>query len=432
MKKKFTPIIEDVTLGPVVGGGQTIATLSDGRKVFVWGGLPGERVTIEVTKKKRSYGEGIVTQVLEASDQRVAPEDEAYLSTSPWQIYSFEAEEDHKRALIEEAFALHHVTLPEPVLVKTDRQIYGYRNKVEYSFWYDTENERLDLAFFRRGTHGKIAVAGTALARPEINEAARKILGKLREAEIGGRDVKTLLLRSTAEHAVVAQLYAKDASIVDRLSLGDVAELGVQGIEVIYSDPRSPASVITEKLSRFGSRLLSDEVRRVRFNYAAESFFQVNLPVYELALRDMQKFVLSRAPVVDMYSGVGTIGLTIGGTDPTLIEVNEAAVIEMRRNIAETGSGATAVLASSETALEYIDSDSVIIVDPPRAGLHDAVVDRLLDTLPPRIIYLSCNPVTQARDVEKLLPTYTIIENVGYNFFPRTPHIEHLVVLDRT
>lgn len=422
---------EEVILGAVVGGGQTLATLANGRKVFVWGGLPGERVRIAITRKKRSYAEAIVQEVLEPSEQRVPPEDEAYLSTSPWQIYSFEAEEDSKRALIEEAFALHKVSLPEPVLVKTDRQTYGYRNKVEYSFWYDTDTERLDLAFYRRGTHGKIAVAATALARPEINEAARKVLGRLREAEIGGRDLKTLLLRSTAEGQVVAQLYAKDPSIVDRLSFGDVTELGLQGIEVIYSDPRSPASVITERLSRFGTRLLTDTVRKVRFNYAPESFFQVNLPVYELALRDMQKFVLSNTPVVDMYSGVGTIGLTIGGPSPVLIEINESAVTEMRRNIKEIGSRATAVLASSETALEYIDSESVIILDPPRAGLHDLVTERLLTTKPPRIIYLSCNPVTQARDVARLLEHYTIIDNVGYNFFPRTPHIEHLVVLDR-
>lgn len=422
---------EIVILGPVVGGGQTLATLSEGRKVFVWGGVPGERVRLQITKKKHSYAEAVVTEVLEPSEQRVEPEDEAYLSTSPWQIYSFEAEEDYKKTLIEDAFTLHKVTLPEPVLVKTDRKIYGYRNKVEFSFWYDTDTGVLDLAFFRRGTHGKIAVKGTVLARQEINDAARHILSKLREAGIGGRDVKTLLLRSTKEGKVVAQLYAKDPEIADRISFGDLDTLGVSGIEVIYSDPRSLASVITESLSVRGSRTLSDTVRKVRFNYAPESFFQVNLPVYELALRDMQKFVLTGAPVVDMYSGVGTIGLTIGGSSPALIEVNESAVIEMRRNIKETGSRATAVLASSETALDYIDSESVVIVDPPRAGLHDAVVEQILDVLPPRIIYLSCNPVTQARDVSKLLESYTIIENVGYNFFPRTPHIEHLVVLER-
>ena len=135
--------------------------------------------------------------------------------------------------------------------------------------------------------------------------------------------------------------------------------------------------------------------------------------------------------VIDFYSGVGSIGLTIGGKGCTLVEINEDAVREMRRNITELGSDATAVLAASEQALEYITADKTIILDPPRAGLHADVITRLLEVLPGRIIYLSCNPVTQARDVAMLAEGYGIRAHRGYNFFPRTPHIEHLVILDR-
>jgi len=136
---------------------------------------------------------------------------------------------------------------------------------------------------------------------------------------------------------------------------------------------------------------------------------------------------------VDMYSGVGTIGLTIGGEHVTLVEINEHAVKEMQRNIHALGreNNAKAVLAASEQALDYIHPDNLIIVDPPRAGLHADVIDRLLEQLPPRIVYLSCNPVTQARDVASLQQHYRIAWHRGYNFFPRTPHSEHLVVLEK-
>ena len=136
--------------------------------------------------------------------------------------------------------------------------------------------------------------------------------------------------------------------------------------------------------------------------------------------------------VVDMYAGVGTIGLTIGGDNCTLVEINESAVNEMQRNIEKLGKSETinAVLAPSEKALEYITADATIIVDPPRAGLHKDIIAELLEVAPPRIIYLSCNPVTQARDVAQLAEKYGIRAHRGYNFFPRTPHIEHLVVLD--
>ena len=101
----------------------------------------------------------------------------------------------------------------------------------------------------------------------------------------------------------------------------------------------------------------------------------------------------------------------------------------MKKNRAALGKKATIVEATSETALEHIDEHSLIILDPPRAGLHQDVIDRLLETSPERIIYLSCNPVTQARDVALLAEKYGIRHHRGYNFFPRTPHIEHLVVL---
>ena len=139
-----------------------------------------------------------------------------------------------------------------------------------------------------------------------------------------------------------------------------------------------------------------------------------------------------KMPTLDLYSGVGTIGLTIGGDDITLVEINEHAVAEMQRNITKLNrANAKAILAPSEKSLEYITGEQIVIVDPPRAGLHADVVRRLLETTPPRIIYLSCNPVTQARDVALLQQSYRIVHHRGYNFFPRTPHIEHLVVLDK-
>ena len=110
-----------------------------------------------------------------------------------------------------------------------------------------------------------------------------------------------------------------------------------------------------------------------------------------------------KMPTLDLYSGVGTIGLTIGGDDVTLVEINEHAVAEMQRNITKLNRpNAKAILAPSEKSLKYITGEQIVIVDPPRAGLHADVTNRLLETEPPRIIYLSCNPVTQARDVSLL------------------------------
>ena len=428
MAKRPLPIVE-LHLDKIVGGGQSLGTLEDGRKVFVWGGLPGERVSVQITRKKSSYAEGVVVGVLEASPQRITPRDaESYLSTSPWQVMSLATENHYKAALIEEAFELHDIVLPSPIEVYSDDHEYGYRNKVEFSFWFNTDTQQLSLAFFRRGSHGKIEVPGTSLAADSINQKGAEVLAVLNTLHIVGRDLKTLLIRSAADGSVAWQLYVKEETFpVDEfMTYFPDGENG----EVIYSNPKSPASVITRRLTPAGTPL-RDTILGTPFHYATEGFFQINLPVYEQSLRDMKTYIDEGRAVVDLYSGVGSIGLTIGGSDVTLVELNEHAVREMERNIAALGKQATPVLAASEKALDYIKGDKTIIVDPPRAGLHEDVIARLLEEQPERIIYLSCNPVTQARDVALLGEMYGIRAHRGYNYFPHTPHIEHLVILDR-
>jgi 23S rRNA (uracil1939-C5)-methyltransferase len=426
------PVFKTLTLDKIVGGGQTLGQLDYGKKAFVWGGLPGEKVEIEVTKKKSSFIEGIVTEVIEPSKERVAPIDgDSYLSTSPWQIMIFEAEQHYKAALIEEAFELHDIVVPAPIDVYSDGNELAYRNKIEFSWWWDKEAEQLDLAFFRRGTHGKIPVDGTSLANPAINEAAHAIRDLLRKRGIQAYTLKTVIIRCSQEGNVAVQLYVKD-EMFDAFTEEELTSMNVAGFELIFSNPKSPASVITKRLQAWGETTLTDTILDVPFTYAVEGFFQINLPVYEQALLDMKEWVEPGKPAVDLYSGVGTIGLTIGGDNVTMVEINEHAVREMERNITalQREQAAKAILAPSESALEHITSDATIIVDPPRAGLHEDVINKLLETSPARIIYLSCNPVTQARDTAKLAEKYGIRAHRGYNFFPRTPHIEHLVVLD--
>jgi 23S rRNA (uracil1939-C5)-methyltransferase len=431
MSKKPFPIVT-VHLDKIVGGGQTLATMDDGRKLFVWGGLPGEDVEVQITKKKSKLAEGVVIDVTKSAAERVEPKDpDSYLSTSPWQIMNFNSEQHYKAALIEEAFELHDIVLPEAIDVYSDGNAYNYRNKVEFSWYWDKEVERLDMAFFRRGTHGKIQIDGTSLAHESINTAGRALRDLLRKKETKAFDLKTALIRCDQKGNVIIQLYVKTEEF-ELFAEEELASLPIVGFELLFSNPKSPASVITKRLQAWGQQTLTDTILDVPFTYATEGFFQINLPVYEQALTDIKQWV-SDKPLVDLYSGVGTIGLTITKGDVTLVEINEAAVNEMKRNIASLGRDkkAHAVLAASEDATEYINGDSQLIVDPPRAGLHQDVIDRLLEVLPERIIYLSCNPVTQARDVALLAESYGVEWHRGYNFFPRTPHIEHLLILHK-
>jgi 23S rRNA (uracil1939-C5)-methyltransferase len=394
MKKTATEIVH---LDKIVPGGQALGALSDGRKVFVWGALPGEVVRVELTKVKKSYAEGVAVEILESSPQRVEPRDACYLATSPWQIMPFDVEQGYKSQLIRDAFSQEKVNSPETSdesFPETDNRDYFYRNKMEYALWWDNETAQISLAFHKRGTHQKIPIAGSSIERPEIFAEAARIVADLNARSEAARKYQSLLLRCNQRGKVS----------------GGLLENG-------QSHPIFPN--------------LTDEILGREYSYSPNGFFQINLPVYEIALAEIASRLGDATKVVDMYAGVGTIGLSVArDRDLTLVETNESAYREMHKNITDDIKNATPVLAKAENALEYITHDITLIVDPPRAGLDEKVVARILDVQPPRVIYLSCNPATQARDVAKLLNKYKISHHQGFNFFPRTPHIENLVILD--
>lgn len=421
----------------ITPGGQALGTLENGKKIFAWGVLPNETAKIQITKSKSSFVEGFAVEIFESSPERIEPKDkESFLSTSPWQIFNFDFEQKTKQELIFESFRQEKIELKNQEDFYSDGKIFKYRDKVEFSFWWEkseeNENEgKLSLAFFKRGGKGKIPVKGTSLATPEINQAGQKVLAVLRDRKTASRDLKTLLIRTSQKGEISAQLYVKDENFAI-FREQELSKLNFKNFEIIFSNPKSPASVITKRLQSSTGQKLQDSVLGINFNYATESFFQINLPVYEQALRDMNKFIDTSKPTVDLYSGVGSIGLTIGAGDLTLVEINEPAVEEMRRNITELGREKTAkaILSPSEKALDFIKKGANLIVDPPRAGMNREVCEKILEIEPEKVIYLSCNPTTQARDVAILSKKYEIIYARGYNFFPRTPHIENLIILE--
>ncbi len=421
--------LQTVVIDKLVHGGQALGTLPDGRKVFVWNALPGETVRVRITKKKRSYAEAIAEEVVSGpSLDRAEPREENYLATSPWQMMTFAAENAHKAAIVRELFAHEKVELPSAAgapsdaaatVVHDDRE-WHYRNKMEYSFWGDDDG--LHLALHRRGSHGKQIVYGSELAQEALDSGARAVLAELGKTDLRAGDLKTIIVRCSRDGVVAAALFTK-LDEFPRLEL----PANVQGLRIYHSNPRSPASVPTRLLYELGDSQLHDTLLGKLFTYDVDSFFQVNLPVYEQALTRIRAHCA--ADPVDLYAGAGSIGLSVAKQSVTLVELDPATVAMARVNAAASDLDAQVVEASTEQALEHITHERPVIFDPPRAGLHAKVVERCLEVLPPQIIYLSCNPATQARDLALLQTKYRIDFFEIYNFFPRTPHIETLAVL---
>lgn len=374
-----------------VPGGQAIATLEDGKKAFIWGALPGELVEFEITKNKRSYCEGIATKIIEAAPERIAPRDDCYLATSPWQILNYAEELKQKSIITKECFAQQRLNL-DVLPTITDGQDYHYRNKMEYSLYWSHEDERIYLAFHTRGTHRKTPITASSIERAEIFAKASEIVDQLNAQHAEARTYQSLLVRCDQQGNTSAALFENGKSHPQM-------------------DP------------------LSDQLLGQTYSYSPNGFFQINLPVYELVLKEIAANI-STAKVLDLYAGVGSIGLSVArDKDLTLVEVNGAAYGEMQNNAA--GTTAKCILAKSEDVTEYITPDCTVILDPPRAGCDQKLIDKLVEVQPAKIIYLSCNPVTQARDIALLTGQYKIEKLQPYNFFPRTPHIENLAILSK-
>ena len=374
-----------------IPGGFSLATRDDGKKAFFWNALPGEIVTdFEIVKNKSSYFDAIATKIENPSPYRIEPKDECFLSTSPWQILDYSYELEQKSLLVQEIFREHDITIDAPEVI-TDGKDYEYRNKMEYALYYDHSDEKIHLAFHARGSHRKVPIFKSSLERPEIFKRALEIIDDLNTRHEEARKYQSLLLRCNQAGEVSGGLFenGKPHPVFDNLE---------------------------------------DKILGHEYSYSPNGFFQINLPVYEMALKEIRQHI-DTDEVLDLYSGVGTIGLSVARDRKlTLVEVDKSAYKELVNNSRNQNNIIT-ILEKSENTLNYINNTKTIILDPPRAGIDRKLTERLLEVAPPKIIYLSCNPATQARDVKILLEKYHIDKVKTFNFFPHTPHIENLVVL---
>lgn len=409
-----------------IPGGMTISTDESGKKFFFWNALPGETVTdYKITKNKSRYTEAITLSIQNPSEFRIEPKDECFLATSPWQILDFSTENRIKSELVVESFREEKITIDTPEVV-TDGKDYFYRNKMEYALYYNNETSKINLAFHARGSHRKIPIEQSSIERPEIFARAKEIIDEMNRNGEEARKYQSLLLRCNQDGKVEGGLY----------------------------ENHQPHPVFNN---------LTDKILGREYSYSPNGFFQINLPVYELALKEIKKHIATDR-VLDLYAGVGTIGLsTAQDKSLTLVEVDKHAYRELSNNCESTSSDISvmdrprltrsglseappvttggrervqnaniaAILSRAEEVLEFIAFDQTVILDPPRAGCDRKLIDKLNEVKPAKIIYLSCNPSTQARDIKLLLENYAIEKLKTFNFFPHTPHIENLVILSR-
>ena len=436
----------ELTIDGLAYGGAGVARTDGGYVVFVSGGLPGDRVRALVGKRKRSYAEARAVEILAPSPHRIAPV--ADHPGVPWQVLAYDRQLEIKSDQVRDALTrigkLDGFAL-EPIVPAVAQ--WRYRNKLEYSFGTGPDGA-LVCGFHAPGRWDEIVpLTDCRLASEPANAAREQIVAWCREQGLAAYDRRTgegmlrnLVVREGRRTgALQARLITADKPL-DRESLIAAAG-GLDGLLWTRTDnvAETTQGGRTELLA--GTERFDEVIGGMTFRISAEAFFQTNTEMaerlYELAIEYARPSGFER--VYDLYCGIGTIGLLMSPRVAELwgLELVEEAVADAIANaraneIDNARFFAGDVRLAMRDLVERAGRPDVLLVDPPRAGLSQKVVRRIIEASPSRIVYVSCNPTTLAPNAAQLVEAgYRLARVRPVDMFPQTPHIECVAELVR-
>jgi 23S rRNA (uracil1939-C5)-methyltransferase len=426
-------------------GGAGVARL-DGYVVFVHGAVPGDTVRAVVSKSKRSYAEARPVEVVRPGPERIPPR--ADHPGAPWQILPYERQLEVKQAQVRDALErigkLNDYAL-EPILPAV--QQWRYRNKLEYSFGAE-KSGRLICGFHAPGRWHEIVEVGDCLLASEWgNELRQRIVLWCGEQGLSAYDRRSGegLLRNLVvrEGRRTGQLQARLTTAPGELDRDSLAALAEPSTSILWSQIESGAETTwggrTEVIA--GTDQLEEELAGLRLRVSSQAFLQTNT---EMAERLYGMAIEYAAPsgferVYDLYCGIGTIALAIAPRVAEVwgLELVEEAIADAIANArANEIENARFFAGDVRLALRELTGTAgrpdLLIVDPPRAGLSQKVVRRIIEASPRRIVYVSCNPTTLAPNAAQLVQAGYRLERVRpVDMFPQTPHIECVAAFER-
>jgi 23S rRNA (uracil1939-C5)-methyltransferase len=436
----------ELKIDALAHGGAGVAR-SDGYVVFVRGAVPGDRVRARVVKAKRSFGEAETMELLEPSPERIEPM--APHPGAPWQVLPYERQLAEKEAQVRDALERigRFEDPPVEAIVPAVEQ-WRYRNKLEYSFGYGDEDDELVLGFHRAGRWDVIDdVTSDILASERVDVLRETVKAWCREQGLSAWDRRsqTGLLRNLVvrEGRRTRQLQARvvtspGASFdVDALAAVAPADsfLWTRAAGVAETTHDGDTQIVK------GEAALQEQVAGLRFRISPDSFFQTNTEMAERLYASAVELagLSGREKVLDLFCGIGTIALVLAldAGEVFGVEIVEEAVADAIQN-ARLNSIDNAhffvgdVRLAMRPLLEESGGADVLVVDPPRAGLSQKVVRRVLEAEAKKIVYVSCNPTTLAPNARQMADAGYELKTVRpVDMFPQTPHIECLALLER-
>lgn len=463
-KKKDFPLLSGVEITDVAAEGNSIARVDD-MVIFIPFGAPGDIADVKIDRKKRSYAEGHIEHLTQPSPIRVEPKCEHFTMCGGcrWQHLPYEFQLRCKQRQVEDALQrIAKIPFPELTPILGSDSIWEYRNKMEYTFsnkkWLTFDQlrsgaefpERRAAGFHIPGAFDKVLDINKCHLQDDLGNRLRLFVKKFgMEHDYSFYDLReqhgllrTLMIRIASTGKVMAvMVFGEDDEPKIQNLLDAVANEFPEITSLLYViNTKVNDTISDQKIHLYrGKEYIEEEMEGLKFRVGPKSFYQTNsrqaYKLYSVA-RDFAKLTGDEL-VYDLYTGTGTIACFVAKNARHVIGIEYVpeAIEDAKVNAGINQLGNTEFYAGDMKNVltsDFIDvhgHPDVMIVDPPRAGMHEDVVKVILEAAPKRIVYVSCNPATQARDLALLHEKYDIEAVQPVDMFPHTQHVENVVAL---
>ncbi len=463
-KRKIFEALEVIDAG---AKGKTVAKAPDGKVVFLSNAVPGDIVDVQTFKKRKAYYEGKATKFHKLSNKRVTPEC-AYFGTCggcKWQDMGYEHQLFYKqKEVVNNLTRIGHLNLPEITPILGSKTQYFYRNKMEFSFsdsrWLTLEEIQSDddlgdrnaLGFHIPGMWDKILDIDKCHLQRDPSNAIRNAVKQFAIAHqlefFNARNqtglLRTMMIRtsSTGDIMVLVQFF-KENTEKRELLLDFIAETfpEITSLQYVINGKGNDTIYDQDVILYKGQNHIFEEMEGLRFKINAKSFYQTNSEqAYELykITRDFADLKGDEL-VYDLYTGTGTIAQFVAKNAKKVVGVESVpdAIIAAKENAqlnninnVEFFVGDMKQVFNTEFITTHGQPD-VVITDPPRDGMHKDVVAQLLHIAAKKVVYVSCNSATQARDLALMSDMYKVTKVQPVDMFPQTFHVENVVLLEK-
>lgn len=463
-KKKFY-LFENIKVIDTAAKGKTVAKSPDGRVIFLSNAIPGDIVDVQTGRKRKSFFEGKAVKFHKLSHKRTEPVCDYFgvCGGCKWQNMKYDEQLFYKqKEVTNNLIRIGHLELPEITPIAGCEDIYFYRNKMEFSFsdsrWLTNEEIKSGKDFDNKNACGfhiprmwdKILDIDKCHLQEDPSNAIRNSIKEFaKKNDISFYNprnqhglLRTLMIRiaSTGEIMIVVQFFEDDKEKRELL-LNYIAEKfpEITSLQYVINNKGNDTIYDQDVIVFKGEDHIFEEMEGLRFKINAKSFYQTNskqaYELYKIA-RDFADLKGDEL-VYDLYTGTGTIAQFIAKKAKKIVGVESVpeAIIDAKENAklnqidnVEFFVGDMAKIFTKEF-IQQNGSPDVIITDPPRDGMHKKVVEQILQILPEKIVYVSCNSATQARDLALMNEDYKIIKTQAVDMFPQTHHVENVVLL---